>query len=321
LKISKLRFLIQSAGFILLTYGGKLGLRFGHALPCFACPYAGGCAGDCYLMALQGSKWGFQIKFSDMISYWGLKALGMLTLFILLTFMLSKTWCGWICPFGTLQDWITILRRKLGIRESRMSWNMRDRLKPIKYIILALLIVIPFLIANAGLHPDLDLFFCQICPAKVLMPVFEGNFMYFSVDTTNAITTVMTILSLVLTAFFLAGIFFKERFFCIFCPLLALISIFDRLGFWNLKKKVEACSGCGTCQRVCTVDIRDVHMEKEKADVLTQDCMLCTKCIESCAQDNTLSLRFINRKLFSSSKGYVAKYFIRPGVNPESYEK
>ena len=311
MKISRLRFFIQSASFLLLTYGGRFGLRFGHALPCFACPYVGGCSGHCYLMALQGSKWGFQIKLSEMISQWGLRALGMFALFFLLTLMLSKTWCGWICPFGTLQDWITMLRKKLGIRESRMSWSIRDSLKSIKYILLALLVIIPILIANAGVHPDLELFFCQICPAKILMPVFEGNFRYFSVDVTNGVTTFMTVLALILTAFFLVGIFFKDRFFCIFCPLLALISLFDRLGLIKLKKKVEACSGCGTCQRVCTVDIRDVQMEKEKEDVLTQDCVLCTKCVESCAQDDALSFTFMNRKLFSSSKKYVAKYFIK----------
>lgn len=311
MKISRLRFSVQSAGFLLLTYGGRLGIRLGHSLPCFACPYVGGCSGHCYLMALQGSKWGFQMKLSEMFSYWGVRALGAFALFFLLTLMFSKTWCGWICPFGTLQDWITMLRKKLGIRESRLSWNTRDKLKPVKYVLLAMLVVIPFLIANTGLHPDLELFFCQICPAKILMPVFEGNFRYFSVDTANIVTTAMTVISLSLTAFLLTGIFFKDRFFCIFCPLLALIGLFDRIGFFKLKKKVEACSGCGTCQRVCKVDIRDVHMEKEKEDVLTQDCMLCAKCVESCAQDDALSLTFLGSRIFSSSGKYVSKHFIR----------
>ena len=59
------------------------------------------------------------------------------------------------------------------------------------------------------------------------------------------------------------------------------------------------------------VDIRDVHMEKEKEDVLTQDCMLCTKCIESCAQDDALSLTFLNKKLINSSKDYVSRYYTK----------
>ncbi len=305
----RLRFLVQSISLVVLTYGGRWGLRLGHFLPCFACPYVGSCSGHCYLMALQGPHWGFQIHLAEIVSFWGLRALGMFAGFLLLTILLSKIWCGWICPFGTLQDLISWLRKVLRIRESRLSWALRDKLKPIKYVLLILLILIPILIANVGLHPDFKLPFCQVCPAKVLMPVLEGNFSYFAVDLTNTITAVMTVLSVVLAAGFLIGIFFKERFFCLFCPMLALISIFEKIGFVGLGKNVDSCIGCGNCQRACPVDIRQVHLEKDKEDVLTQDCMTCFKCVEACPQDGTLSAKFLKWRLFSSSREYLSKWF------------
>lgn len=307
LNISKLRYTIQLISFTLLTYGGRAGLRLGHFLPCFACPYVEGCGGHCYLMALQGPYWGTQIPFTEMISFWGLRAVGLLLGFSLLVIIFSKTWCGWCCPFGTVQDWISYLRKNLAKRETVISWQLRDKLKPIKYIFLILLITIPVFIANAGLHSDLKLPFCQICPAKPLMPAFTGNFNYFAVDTTNGITLTMTVLSIILASGFLVGIIFKTRFFCMFCPLLALISIFDKTGLLQLKKKIEACTGCGNCHRACPVDIRNVHFEKEKENVITQDCMLCLKCVESCPQDNVLSLKFLNKTIFSSSKKYISK--------------
>ena len=309
MKLYRLRFLVQSVSFVVLTYGGRFGLRLGHYLPCFACPYVGSCSGHCYLMALQGPHWGGQISLAQIISFWGLRALGMFVGFLALTILLSKTWCGWICPFGTFQDWISSLRKKLAIREAQFPWNLRDKLKPIKYILLISLIVVPILIANAGLHSDFKFPFCQICPAKPLMPVFEGNFSYFALDLTNPITAVMTTFSITLAALFLVGMFFKDRLFCIFCPMLALISIFDRIGFIRFTKKVDSCIGCGNCQRVCPVDIRQVHLEKEKGNVLTQDCMECFKCVEACPQDETLSAKFLKWKLFSSSRKYVGKLF------------
>ncbi len=286
--------------FAVLTYGGRFGLRLGHFLPCFACPYVGSSCGHCYLMALQGPLMGLQIPFAHIIGIWGLGALGIFAGFFLLVIFLSKTWCGWICPFGTLQDWITSVRKRFVIRESRFSWGLMDKLKPIKYILLVLLVVIPILIANAGLHPDFAYPFCQICPAKPLMPIFEGNFTYFSLDITNPITTIMTVLSVILAAGFLIGMFFKDGFFCIFCPMLALISIFEKIGFVRLTKNVDSCIGCGNCQRVCPADIRKVYLEKEKENVLSPECMECFKCVESCPEDNTLSVKFLKWRLFSS---------------------
>ncbi len=169
--VGKLRFYIQNFFFIFLMYGGRLGIRLGHSLPCFACPYVSGCAGHCYLMALQ-SRMGFGLAFPDFFTQWGLNALLVFLFFILLFVPFSKTWCGWVCPFGTLQDWFTALRRKLGIRESGFSRATRERLKIIKYILLAVLILIPVFIANFGLHTDFALPFCQICPAKPLLPLF-----------------------------------------------------------------------------------------------------------------------------------------------------
>ena len=307
MRLYRIRFFVQTASFFLLTYGGRLGLKLGHCLPCFSCPYVSGCAGHCYLMALQGPFWGAQVSFASMSWKYSLTVLEMFAGFVLLTIIFSKTWCGWICPFGTFQDWIGSVRRRLGIREARFSWKFADRLKPVKYVLLLLLVLIPLLIANAGLHPDFELPFCQLCPAKPIMPAFAGKFSYFSLNFTNPVTIVMGILSLSLTAFFLVGMFFKDRFFCLFCPLLALMSIFDRIGMIRFRKKVDACIGCGNCRRVCPADIREVHDEKEKADVLQAECVSCFKCVEACPQDDTLSVRWLNQRLFSSSKEQAGK--------------
>lgn len=301
MNLSKLRTAVQLFSFAVLTYGGRWGLRVGYALPCFSCPYVGGCAGQCYLMALQNSIWGMEVPLAAIFTSRGFDALLMFSGFLLLVLLLGKLWCGWICPFGTLQDWIASIRRKLGIRESQWSWLLTDRLKMVKYVLLALLLVIPLLIANLGLHEDFNLPFCQICPAKPVMPLFAGKADYFSIDTTNSITIFMTGLAMVLTAVFLVGMFFKDRFFCIFCPLLALIAIFDRWGFVRFHKNVQACSGCANCQRICPMDIRTVHMEIIQKNVMAPECLACMKCAESCPEDGVLSFLWFKWTLFTSS--------------------
>ncbi|CQR74412.1 Putative electron transport protein YccM [Sporomusa ovata DSM 2662] len=306
--IGTIRLLIQNLMFVVWTYGGRIGLNFGYSMPCFSCPYVHGCAGNCYLMALQG-QWGLGFYFPELLSYKGFKVILYFLIFAFLTIVLSKIWCGWICPFGTLQDWLSQLRKKLGIRETELSWKTRERLKPAKYVLLALLLSIPLLITYAGLHSDFYLFFCQICPAKPIMPLFVGDTRNFALDFTNTITLTFSVISVMIAAGTLIGSFFKDRFFCLFCPMLPLIQMYKKISFIRFEKSVHTCSGCGNCQRMCPMDIRDVHLEKTEKNVMSEDCMLCMRCIEACPEDNTLTAKFLKYNIFSSSRKYVAQNY------------
>lgn len=309
--VERVRLISQHLSFLLLIYGGRVGIHLGNSIPCFACPFVSGCGGHCYLMVLQRSHVGFQTGFDVIFSSGILNILWPFAVFLLFFIPLSKLWCAWVCPFCLFQDWITMVRKKLGIRPVSWTRKTRQNLKPIKYILLALLILIPVAIANFGLHPDWGLPFCQICPARPILPMFIGKFDYFHIDMTNSVTIGFTLTAMVLTAGFLAGMFFKERFFCIFCPMLALMHLVKRLSPVRFEKKVHACTGCGNCERMCPVDIPDVHLEKDKKDVMTEDCMTCMTCAESCPADDALNFSFgfknSRLKLFSSSNQYFAR--------------
>jgi ferredoxin-type protein NapH len=185
-------------------------------------------------------------------------------------------------------------------------------LKALKYVLLAYLLIIPPLIAHAGLHSDFKLPFCRmICPAKPLMPLFAGDFHHLALDFTNIINLLFTVSSVIIAAGMLAGMFFKERFFCLFCPMLVLIHLFRKISPVRFEKDIRACTGCGNCQRMCPMDIRNVHMEKSHKNVLSEDCLLCMSCMEACPANGVLSLRFFKWRLFSSSRQYTARRFIK----------
>ena len=311
MKISRLRLVIQIISFILLVYGGLFAIDLGNNLPTFACPYIGESrGGGCFLMPLQRL---LELPFINYAGYWGAKIGIAFLVFFLLFILFSKSWCGWVCPLGFIQDLITMLRKALNIRNSMFTWNLHDRLKVVKYGFLGLMTAIPIGIGNpfckgqCGVHPDLYLPFCQICPAKPLMPMFSGNFSNIGINSSNYVTVIMSSLSMIILGIFLVGSFFKERFFCSYCPMSALMSLFDRIGFIGLKKNNSKCTSCGICSRVCPMDIRDVHEEENSYNVLTQDCMLCLKCVEHCPEDNALKATFLGKGFFISNKQRVFK--------------
>ncbi len=69
--------------------------------------------------------------------------------FIVLFLVINKSWCGYVCPLGTIQDWITKLRKFLGVNFSRYDELSFKRLKTIKYVLLFLLIIIPLGMDNS----------------------------------------------------------------------------------------------------------------------------------------------------------------------------
>lgn len=306
--IEKLRLICSNLMFVIFTYGGRAGLNLGYSIPCFSCPFVSGCAGHCYLMTLQ-RQLGTGLTFVQAVSFSSFSVLLCFSVFVLLTILLSKMWCGWICPFGTIQDWMTQLRKKMGVRETEFSWKTRDRLKPIKNILLALLVGMPLLIAYAGLHSDFALPFCQICPGKPILPLFVGQTRHFALNYTNTITLVFSFLSITIAAATIIGSFFKDRFFCLFCPMLPLIQMSKKISLIRFEKNNSTCSGCGNCQRICPMDIRDVSMEKQNQMVMTEDCQLCFKCVAACPEDGALNVKFLNYKLYSSSRKSVAKNY------------
>lgn len=299
MSLQNVRLVVQHISFVILMYGGRAGIYLSPALPCFACPYVVGCGGHCYLMGLQGYI-GFGMSIGSASGYWIWSALGFFLLFAVLVAILGKSWCGWICPFGLLQDWLTFLRNKLGIRERQIK--SKKIIASVKYILLIYLAIIPILVTANFLPEDFYLPFCNICPAKALLPLFAGETKYLALDFNNPITLTFSILLLTITGLMLVGMFYKERFFCLFCPMLALIHLLKPLTGLRLIKNVTACLGCGNCRRCCPMDISKVYEEKIKQDVQTSECLACFKCLEACPAQRALRVNFINRKLLSSQK-------------------
>ena len=94
-------------------YGQLTSAKEFQLLPVLIINAAGG---TCYLIALQHQM---HIEAGWLLSFRGLGILTGLLTFLVFFVFLNKAWCGFICPLGFIQDIITKIREKLGIRFSR----------------------------------------------------------------------------------------------------------------------------------------------------------------------------------------------------------
>ena len=320
--VSRFRFWIQLLSFFLFVYGGYFFIEIGSRLPIFSCPYVEGSPGGCYLIGVQHelhTTWG------TIFSPRGISILKSLGIFLIFFLFLNKAWCGFVCPLGTLQDWITRLRKMLGFSFVRYGEMSFKRLKSIKYILLFLLILIPLAIKNSffglPLLPEgMNTPFCQICPARIILPLFTGDTSQIFVDFTDPATIAMTSLGLIVAALFIVGSFVKKRFFCFFCPMSALQFLFSKIGILRMVKDGDKCTRCGNCSRVCDIGITEIADDVLSKNIVKDDCMMCFKCVEACPEEGALKVKVVNFDIFSATEeGFFKRY--GETDDPEHLEK
>ena len=223
-------------------------------LNCYSCP---GAVGACPLGSLQNAL-------ASSRSRAPFYALGMLMLFGL---VLGRVVCGFLCPFGLIQEWI----HKLPVPKLRKG-RVTRALSYVKYVLLALLVVLIPLYYAAQRFP-LPAFCKYICPAGTLEgavtllahPENEGLFSMLG----ELFTGKFAILAAVL-----AACAFVYRAFCRFlCPLGAIYGFFCRIALLGVKVDPDLCTNCGLCVRKCPMDVRRVG---------DHECIHCGACIGEC---------------------------------------
>ena len=237
-------------------YTGKTKGLCVPGLNCYSCPAA---VGACPLGALQNAVAASAKRPAFYV-------IGLLLLFGL---TLGRTICGWLCPFGLIQELLHKIpspKLKKGRLTRALSW--------VKYVLLAVLALgIPLYFAFR--QTPLPAFCKYVCPAGTL----EGALALILHPNNGALRDMLGPLfagKLTILILTLIACVFIYRPFCRFlCPLGALYSLMTRLALVGVKLDRERCTDCGVCRAICPVDIRRVG---------DRECVACGKCIDRCPE-------------------------------------
>ena len=163
--------------------------------------------------------------------------IAVLVLFVIATFVVwgRGVFCGWLCPFGALQELLSRTARLLRIPEWRPSHRAHRMLWPVKYAALAVLVALSFYSMNvAGQAAEVE-------PFKTAISLhFARAWPY-----------------VLYAGVLLGGGLFVERAFCRFlCPLGAAMALGGKLRWRRLeflKRRAECGSPCQLCARKCPI--------------------------------------------------------------------
>jgi len=220
-----------------------------------------------------------------------------ITLFILLCFIFGRMWCGWVCPIGTVGDFLTFLRRKMNIQVRRFPEKFRLNLSFTGYGIMVIALSISTIIGMPNFARYQCYWFlpyCQICPARLICPVFgliKPNWKDFS----TGITTVFTILAWIMLGIFIAAFYWGRRVWCHLCPVGLINSWFNKGAGVELHKKSIKCIKCGYCADACPMGLTEMYRLNKDAIYNQKGCIMCFRCIEVCPRKGCLSAKFFGR--------------------------
>ena len=224
-------------------------------LNCYSCPAASGsCPIGSFHAVVGSSKFGFSYYITGFL--------------ILLGVLLGRFICGFLCPFGWLQE---LLHK---IPSKKLSTKKLKPLTYLKYIILLLAVVLlPALAVNdVGMG---DPFFCKyICPQGVLEGAIPLSLVNEGIRA--ALGTLFVQKLFILLAVVALSILFYRPFCKWICPLGAFYALLNKISLLEIKMDEQKCVSCGKCAASCKMDV-DVRKTPNHAE-----CIRCGKCITAC---------------------------------------
>ena len=181
--------------------------------------------------------------------------------------------CGWLCPFGALQELTNTIARRLRVPQLNIPVALHGRLVVAKYVLFVALVGVSFV------SWDLAMAGTEIEPFKAAI-----------------ILRFMTEWPMVAYASALvAASLFVERFYCRFaCPLGGGLAILGKVRIFNtLKRHSECGSRCHFCETVCPVGAI-----KLSGQINMNECFYCLDCQVTYYDDHTCPPMVWRRKLF-----------------------
>lgn len=238
-------------------YKGNLKKICVPGLNCYSCP---GAVGACPIGAIQAvvGSWNFKMAYY---------VIGFL---IFIGAMIGRVVCGFLCPFGLIQE----LLHKIPFPKKIRTFYGDILLRKLKYVIFAVFVILLplFVVDIMGQGAP---YFCKlICPAGMLeggIPlVLMNQSLQSAVGWLYAWKGVLLMITIILSMLI-------YRPFCKYiCPLGALYSVFNPISIFRYRVDDEKCVHCGKCAQTCQMQVNPVENANHP------ECIRCGRCKKAC---------------------------------------
>ena len=182
---------------------------------------------------------------------------------------LGAVFCGWVCPFGTVQEFFGKLGKKtFGKKYNAFIPSKAD--KVLRFLRYGVLVWVIYMTINSG-----KLIFQAVDPYYALFNFWTGEV---------AITGFIALFAIII------GALFVERPWCKYlCPYGALLGVFNTFRIVKLKRDSDKCISCNKCEKVCPMNINIC----DKQTIRNHQCITCLECTSerACPAEDSLGMK------------------------------
>lgn len=199
---------------------------------------------------------------------------------VLASAIFGPVFCGWLCPFGALQDMVCNLTSRLQIKQFKKFFAKHDKnFKKLRIATFFSAIILT--IINKVIFLD------YINPLRAFADLFQNKY------------SLMGLLVLIIILFLAANS--VSRPWCRYlCPFGMFLGVFNRMRLFTVKRNEHSCINCKRCDNACPVGVK-ISESSEVRDFWCITCMQCSS-KSSCPVKDTVVL---SRQSKTAEKGYA----------------
>ncbi len=203
-------------------------------------------------------------------------AMVLFAVFLLMSLALKRAFCSWLCPVGTVSEYLGKLGRKTFGRNMHLPRWADFPLRGLKYLLLGFFVVFIGAMSAEALQSFME------TPYGLLVDVKMLNFFRDIGQTAVIILALLVLLSLLV-----------ENFWCRYlCPYGALMGLVSLLSPAKIRRDTDACVDCGKCARACPSGLRVDRL----VQIRSVECTACMSCVAACPAQDALQFSLPPRR-------------------------
>jgi len=213
-------------------------------------------------------------------------AMVLLLTFAVMSLLMKRAFCAWLCPVGTLSEYLWKAGRKLFGRNLVLPRWLDIPLRSIKYLLLAFFAFIIGSMSAAALEDFM------VQPYGILADVKMLHFFVHMSTTALIVIAVLMLLSV-----------FIKNFWCRYaCPYGAIMSLASLASPLTIRRDTQSCVDCGKCAKACPMDLPVDRL----IQIRSIECTACLECVAVCATENALQFALSPRPAPAAGAASVA---------------